>query len=61
MNSHSPKITVLSGPERRRRWWTADQLAIIQGTYEPDATMSIVDHSYGIQPNQCSLGVSWLN
>nr|UVY99536.1 hypothetical protein K4M20_00263 [Agrobacterium fabrum]UVY99544.1 hypothetical protein K4M20_00271 [Agrobacterium fabrum]UVY99955.1 hypothetical protein K4M19_00265 [Agrobacterium fabrum]UVY99964.1 hypothetical protein K4M19_00274 [Agrobacterium fabrum] len=52
MTSHSPKIEVLSGPERRRRWSTAEKLAIIQETYEPDATVSIVARRYGIQPNQ---------
>ncbi len=52
MTSHSPKIEVLSGPERRRRWSTTEKLAIIQETYEPDATVSIVARRYGIQPNQ---------
>jgi transposase len=52
MTSHNPKIEVLSGPERRRRWSTAEKLAIIQETYEPDATVTIVARRYGIQPNQ---------
>ncbi len=50
MTSHHPKIEVLSGPERR--WSTAEKLSIIQETYEPDATVSIVARRYGIQPNQ---------
>ena len=50
MTSHYPKIEVLSGPERR--WSTAEKLSIIQETYEPDATVSIVARRYGIQPNQ---------
>ena len=52
MTSHNPTIEVLSGPERRRRWSTAEKLAIVQETYEPDATVSIVARHYGIQPNQ---------
>ncbi len=52
MTSHNPKIEVLSGPERRRRWSTTEKLAIIQETYEPDATVSIVARRHGIQPNQ---------
>ncbi|GLR53700.1 MULTISPECIES: transposase [Shinella] len=35
------KMQVLSGPERRR-WSAAEKLAIIQETYESDATVSIV-------------------
>lgn len=46
------KMQVLSGPERRRRWSTAEKLAIIQETYEADATVSIVARRHGIQPNQ---------
>ncbi len=52
MTSHIPKIEVLSSPERRRRWSTAEKLAIIQETYGPDATVSIVARRHGIQPNQ---------
>lgn len=51
MTSHNPKIEVRSGPERRRRWSTAEKLAIVQETYEPDVTVSIVAR-HGIQPNQ---------
>lgn len=52
MTSHIPTIEVLSGPERRRRWSTAEKLAIVQETYEPDVTVSIVARRHGIQPNQ---------
>ncbi len=52
MTSINHKVEVLSGPERRRRWSTAEKLAIIQGTYEADATVSLVARRHGIQPNQ---------
>jgi transposase len=52
MTITTQKMQVLSGPERRRRWSTAEKLAIIQETYEPDATVSIVARRHGIQPNQ---------
>lgn len=52
VTSQIPKIEVLSGPERRRRGSTAEKLTIVQETYEPDATVSIVARRYGIQPNQ---------
>jgi len=44
-------MEVLSGPERRRRWSTAEKLTIIQETYEADATVSIVARRH-VQPNQ---------
>ena len=46
------KMQVLSGPEWRRRWSTAEKLAIIQETYEAAASVSIVARRHGIQPNQ---------
>lgn len=52
MTSSNFKMEVRSGPERRRRWSTAEKLAIIQETYEADATVSIVARRHGIQPNQ---------
>jgi transposase len=45
-------MEVLSGPERRRRWSTAEKRAIIHETYEADATVSIVARRHDIQPNQ---------
>ena len=52
MTSHNSKIEVLSGPERRRRWTTAEKVAIVQETYEADATVTTVARRHGIQPNQ---------
>src|ERR671912_2176531 len=42
MTGSSPKIEVLDGPQRRRHWTAAEKLAIVQETYEPDATVSLV-------------------
>ncbi len=52
MTSSNNKIEVLSGPERRRRWGTAEKLAIVRETYEADATVSLVARRHGIAPNQ---------
>ena len=52
MTNHNSKIEVLSGPERRRRWTTAEKVSIVQETYEVDATVTIVARRHGIQPNQ---------
>jgi transposase len=52
MTSHNSKIEVLSGPERHRRWTTAEKVSIVQETCESDATVTIVARRHGIQPNQ---------
>ncbi|WP_235891944.1 transposase, partial [Ochrobactrum teleogrylli] len=52
MTGNSIKMEILSGPERRRRWSTAEKLAIVHETYEVDATVSLVARRHGIAPNQ---------
>lgn len=52
MTGNSIKMEILSGPERRRRWSTAEKLAIVHETYEADAPVSLVAHRHGIAPNQ---------
>ncbi|WP_018083246.1 transposase, partial [Asticcacaulis benevestitus] len=51
MTSHNPKIEIL-GQERRRRWTTAEKLSMVQETYEPEVTVSLVARRHGVQPNQ---------
>ncbi|WP_376771029.1 IS3 family transposase [Microvirga soli] len=48
----SSKIEVLDGPQRRRRWTAAEKLSIVQETFEPDATVSLVARRHGVAPNQ---------
>lgn len=52
MTGPCPKIEVLNGPQRRRRWTAAEKLSIVQETYEPDATVSLVARRHGVAPNQ---------
>lgn len=52
MTNTSPKAEVLTGSERRRRWAAAEKLAIVQETYEPGVTVSLVARRHGISPNQ---------
>lgn len=52
MTGNSIKMEILSGPERRRRWSTAEKLAIVHETYEADATVSLVARRHGIAPSQ---------
>lgn len=52
MTNTNPPIDILSGPERRRRWTAAEKVAIVQETYEPGVTVSLVARRHGIAPNQ---------
>ena len=52
MTGSSPKIEVLDGPQRRRHWTASEKLSIVQETFEPDATVSLVARRHGVAPNQ---------
>lgn len=45
-------LTVLSGPERRRRWTTVEKLRIVQESQAPDAMVSEIARRHDIHPNQ---------
>ena len=52
MTNTNPPIDILSGPERHRRWTAAEKVAIVNETYEPGVTVSLVARRHGIAPNQ---------
>jgi transposase len=45
-------VTVLSGPERRRRWTTAEKLRIVAESHTPGAIANEVARRYDIHPHQ---------
>jgi transposase len=44
-------VTVLSGPERRRRWTTPEKLRIVQESQAPDAVVSEIARRHDVHPN----------
>ena len=52
MTGHIPRPEILTEPQRRRRWSPAEKLAMVEETYEPGVTVSLVARRNGIQPNQ---------
>jgi len=51
-SSKTPKIEVITGPERRRRWAPAEKSSMVYETYEPGMTVSSVARKHGISPAQ---------
>ena len=45
-------VTVLSGPERRRRWTTAEKLRVVQESQAPSVMVSEIARRHDIHPNQ---------
>ena len=52
MTDHSSKIEVITSVQRRRRWNGAEKTRMVEETYEPDATVSLVARRHGVAPNQ---------
>ena len=44
-------VTVLSGPERRRRWTTAEKLRIVEESLAPAASVVGVARRHDVHPN----------
>jgi transposase len=44
-------VTVLSGPERRRRWTTAEKRRIVEESLEPSASVVEVARRHDVHPN----------
>jgi transposase len=44
-------VTVLSGPERRRRWTSAEKARIVEESLAPEATVAEVARRHDIHPN----------
>ena len=52
MTDRSPKIEVITSVQRRRRWSGPDKMRMVEETYEPGATVSLVARRHGVAPNQ---------
>lgn len=51
-NTKTRKIEVLTEPQRRRRWSVEEKKLIVDETYQPAMSVSIVARKHGIAPNQ---------
>jgi transposase len=46
------RIEVITSVQRRRRWSAEEKVAIVQETYTPGASVSMVARRHGVAPNQ---------
>jgi len=44
-------VTVLSGPERRRRWTTAEKLRLVEETLAPEVSVAEIARRHDVHPN----------
>ena len=44
-------VTVLSGPERRRRWASSEKASIVEESLTPGAVVTVVARRHDVHPN----------
>jgi transposase-like protein len=52
MTGKSEQVEVITSVQRRRRWAAEEKVALVQETYAPGMSVSLVARRHGIAPNQ---------
>ena len=52
MANTSDRIEIITSVQRRRRWTAAEKMRLVEQTFAPGMTVSLVARQNGIAPNQ---------
>jgi transposase len=52
MTNISDRIEIITSVQRRRRWTAAEKMRLVEATFAPGTTVSLVARQNGIAPNQ---------
>ena len=52
MSNPTDRVEVITSVQRRRRWTASEKLRMVEETFEPGMTMSLVARRHGVAPNQ---------
>src|ERR1700712_4848553 len=52
MTGTKERIEIITSVQRRRRWSAEEKVGIVQETYTPGASVSMVARRHGVAPNQ---------
>ena len=52
MSNPTNHIEIITSVQRRRRWTASEKVRMIEETFEPGMTVSLVARRYGVAPNQ---------
>ena len=54
MSTSNPtdRVEIITSAQRRRRWTASEKVRIVEETFEPGMTVSLVARRHGIAPNQ---------
>jgi transposase len=52
MNSTSDRVEIITSVQRRRRWTAAEKIRLVEATFAPGMTVSLVARQNGVNANQ---------
>jgi transposase len=50
--THTDRVEIITSVQRRRRWTAAEKVRMVEETFEPGMTVSLVARRHGVAPNQ---------
>ena len=52
MSNPADRVEIITSVQRRRRWTATEKVRIVEETFEPGMTVSLVARRHGVAPNQ---------
>src|SRR5258707_15264584 len=52
MSNPADRVEIITSVQRRRRWAAAEKVRMVEETFEPGMTVSLVARRHGVAPNQ---------
>src|SRR5258708_39357802 len=52
MTNPTDRVEIITSAQRRRRWTASEKVRIVEETFEPGMTVSLVARRHGVAPNQ---------
>jgi transposase-like protein len=58
MTNSTDRVEIITSVQRRRRWTAPEKVRMVEETFEPGMTVSLVARRHGVAPNQL---FTWLS
>src|SRR5262245_39046825 len=52
MTTPADRVEIITSVQRRRRWTASEKVRMVEETFEPSMTVSLVARRHGVAPNQ---------
>src|ERR1700745_2837673 len=52
MTNPADRVEIITSVQRRRRWTASEKVRMVEETFEPGMTVSLVARRHGVAPNQ---------